>query len=234
MLSGQIPLWRPQARHSRFENFICRDESANSNLLDSLRGYVISATTTPFYLHGAPGSGKTHLLTAAINLSRDLGNKDTAYFDCANHSSPAELLMSLSESVCLCVDNIEQWAGEKNNEQALFSVVEQAKNSNQCLIISSKTSPSDSQFDLADLVSRLSSGVVFEIKSLDDQGKLQALSQFIETRNLQVEQKVLEYLITHFSRDNHSLFQVIDQLDKASMIEKRRLTIPFVQKVLSN
>ena len=102
------------------------------------------------------------------------------------------------------------------------------------MIISSKTLPTDSQFDLADLVSRLSSGVVFEIKSLDDQGKLQALSQFIETRNLQVEQKVLEYLITHFSRDNHSLFQAIDQLDKASMIEKRRLTIPFVQKVLSN
>ena len=42
------------------------------------------------------------------------------------------------------------------------------------------------------------------------------------------------YLLTRFSRDTHSLFRLLDELDQASLSAQRRLTIPFVRTVVTN
>ena len=233
MNSGQIPLWLPQANHSRFDNFEVQADSPNKIVVENLRNYILNPDTTPFYLFGDIGAGKTHLLLAAANLSRELGIQDTIYFDCASESVSPDMLISCMQSSCLFVDNIGVWIKDDMGEQALFSVVEQAKNTRQRLIVSSKLSAKNCQFTLADLVSRLSSGVVFQLELLDDEGKLNALQQDALERNLKVDDKVLQHLLTHFARDNHSLFSALEKLDRASMIEQRKLTIPFVQQVLS-
>lgn len=233
MSSGQIPLWLPQAGHSRFDNFHFEKDSTNALLIENLRNYLLHGDATPFFMYGESGAGKTHLHIAVASLSRELGNNDTVYFDCGSQNVSQEMLLMCLESSCLCLDNIDLWAGDDAAEQAIFAVVEKAKNSEQRLIVSAKSNPVDNQFKLADLVSRLSSGVVFQLNSLDDKGKLEALRQSVIGRNLTVEDKVLQHLLTHFSRDNHSLFSAIDRLDRASMVEKRKLTIPFVQQVLS-
>jgi len=232
MSTGQIPLWLPQSKHFRFENFVIETDSSNSHMLDSLRNYVLKAETPPFYFYGKSGAGKTHLQLAASNLSKDLGVRNTVYFDCSATGVEPDMLLSAIDAQCLCVDNVHEWSGNVDAEQCLFAIVEKAKNSNKCLILSSTSAPSETDFLLADLVSRLSSGLVFKLETLDDKGKMIALRQGIEARNLSVDDKVLKHLVTHFSRDNHSLFRAIEKLDKASMVEQRKLTIPFVQSVL--
>ncbi len=234
MNSGQLPLWSPQANHSRFDNFHVEAGSANALLVKDLRAYLLNAETTPFYFYGESGAGKTHLHIAASNLFRELGNSDTVYIDCASESAQASMLTAFIDASCLCLDNIDAWSGSSEAEQAIFAVVEKAKNSSQRLIVSAKQSPKNNAFDLADLVSRLASGVVYELFSLKDAGKLKVLQKSLEERDLKVDEKVIHYLLTHFSRDNHSLFDAIKKLDRASLIEKRKLTIPFVQKILAD
>ena len=234
MNSGQLPLWSPQANHSRFENFHVDIDSANELLVQNLRAYLLNAETTPFYFYGELGAGKTHLHIAASNLFRELGNPDTVYIDCASESAHYDMLTAFIGSSCLCIDNIDAWSGISEAEQSIFAVVENAKNSSQRLIVSAKNAPKNNQFELADLVSRLASGVVYELFSLNDAGKLKVLQQSLEERDLKVDEKVIQYLLTHFARDNHSLFNAIKKLDRASLIEKRKLTIPFVQKILAD
>ncbi len=234
MSSGQIPLWMPQAGHSRFDSFHVESDSPDALLVENLRSYLLQGEATPLYFYGESGSGKTHLHIAAASLSRELGNNDTVYFDCSSQNVSHEMLTMCLDSQCLCLDNIDVWAGNSSAEKAIFAVVENAKNSDQRLIVSAKFKPQDNQFELADLVSRLSSGMVFQLNTLDDEGKLKALRQNVNDRNLKVDDKVLHHLLVHFSRDNHSLFEALDKLDRASMIEKRKITIPFVQKVLSH
>lgn len=234
MSSGQIPLWSPQAKHSHFDNFEVKEESMNMELLENMRSYILSSEATPFFLYGESGAGKTHLLLAAANLARELGAKDVVYFDCASGSVNPQMLLSCMQKAYLFIDNIGQWNGNGEAEKALFAIVEHAKNNKQCLIVSAKAAPQHNDIVLADLVSRLSSGMVFQLTALDDAGKMKALRQNAIARNLNVEDKVLQHLLTHFTRDNHSLFAALDQLDRASMIEKRKLTIPFVQQVLLN
>ena len=236
MNSQQLPLWSPISNQSKFDNFQVDLDSANKLLVESLRQYILQVETTPFFFYGESGSGKTHLHIAAANLSRELGYSNTIYIDCASESTNHNMLTMSAESQCVCLDNIDAWSENEEAEQAIFSVVEQAKqvDSKQCLIISAIQAPKHNNFKLADLVSRLSSGVVFELTSLNDTGKSKALRQRFQERNLNVDDKVIQFLLTHFARDNHSLFSALDMLDKASLIEKRRLTIPFVQKVLSD
>ena len=233
MSSGQLPLWSPKANPSRFDNFEVTEESSNFALVQSLQDYIRIPETTPFYIHGEAGSGKTHLLHSAANLIRELDEQSVVYCDCSSASMSPSMLLSDFSSTNFVLDNIDYWGQNKQGEQSLFSIVEQAKNSHFRLILTAQQSPINSQFDLADLISRLNSGVVFQLESLDEVGKIKALQQNIKARNLQVDVKVLQYLLTHFARDNHNLFLALDKLDRASMIEKRKLTIPFVQQVLS-
>jgi DnaA family protein len=41
-----------------------------------------------------------------------------------------------------------------------------------------------------------------------------------------------EYLLRRMPRDLPSLFDVLDQLDEASLVAQRRLTVPFIRDAL--
>jgi len=44
--------------------------------------------------------------------------------------------------------------------------------------------------------------------------------------------EVVMYLLKRSPRDMNSLFALFEKLDKASMVEKRKLTIPFIKDYL--
>jgi DnaA family protein len=43
---------------------------------------------------------------------------------------------------------------------------------------------------------------------------------------------VVEYLLRRCPRDMDSLFNLLNQLDHASLVAQRRLTIPFIRELL--
>ena len=44
--------------------------------------------------------------------------------------------------------------------------------------------------------------------------------------------EVAEFLIKRISRDMHSLFAMLDRLDRESLVAQKKLTIPFVKGLL--
>jgi DnaA family protein len=51
---------------------------------------------------------------------------------------------------------------------------------------------------------------------------------------MSIDDAVLDYLFRHYPRDLDGLLQVLDRLDRASLAEQRRITVPFVRSVLLN
>ena len=51
-------------------------------------------------------------------------------------------------------------------------------------------------------------------------------------RGLQLPYETSEYLLKRMPRDMRSLFEILDQLDEASLVAQRRLTIPFIRDAL--
>jgi DnaA family protein len=48
-----------------------------------------------------------------------------------------------------------------------------------------------------------------------------------------MDDDVSAFILKRSGRDVPSLLSIIDTLDKATLIEKRRLTVPFVKKILN-
>jgi len=48
---------------------------------------------------------------------------------------------------------------------------------------------------------------------------------------LLISDDTVKFLLKRSSRDNRELFEILDRIDQASLVEKRRITIPFLQSL---
>jgi regulatory inactivation of DnaA Hda protein len=99
------------------------------------------------------------------------------------------------------------------------------------LIISGNTLPNELDL-LKDLKTRLSLATIFFLEPLDDDSKKIVMQSKMENRNIAIENKVYDYLFKYYSRDLTDLLSAVDQLDKASLQQKNKITIPLIKQVL--
>jgi len=105
---------------------------------------------------------------------------------------------------------------------------------NRLLIVSSTVNPLGSEFELQDLKSRLASGIIYQMQDLADDEKLMVLKARAQERGLELSQEVLDYLGKRVDRDLISLISWLDKLDEASLISKRKITVPLLRDLLNN
>lgn len=224
-MNTQLPLaitWRDQAT---FTNFYTGD---NAQLVDSLQ----SINEVLVYLWGEQGCGKTHLLQAVCQQST---SSAPVYL-------PLKELLQMQPAVLegmeamnpICLDDIQVIAGKKGWEEAFFHLFNRVRDLGNKMIISATAPPNKLNIQLPDLVSRLGWGTVYQVKALNDEGKKTALQQRAKNRGLQLPDEVIEFVLRRSLRDTNSLFNLLDRLDIASLVEQRKLTIPFVKRYLTN
>jgi DnaA family protein len=81
----------------------------------------------------------------------------------------------------------------------------------------------------ADLRSRLGSGLVFQLHPLGDAAKRTALRAQAASRGMALPDEVLDYLLERLPRDLGTQVAVLEALDRASLAEKRALTLPLAR-----
>ncbi len=59
--------------------------------------------------------------------------------------------------------------------------------------------------------------MVYQVRELDDDGRIEALRLRAAQRGLQLPYETSEYLLKRMPRDLRSLFEILDQLDEASL-----------------
>ena len=133
----------------------------------------------------------------------------------------------------VCVDDIDGVSGSRLWEEALFDLYNRLRDANCPMVIAGRYAPTRLGIKLADLSSRLSWGLVYQLHDLDDVDKLAALRLRAKARGFDLPISTGKYLLRHMPRDMASLFEVLDHLDQASLSSKRKLTIPFIRDVLS-
>lgn len=234
--SNQIPLPLSGKDSASFDNFLVAAENENNaficEALKKLAMKMDAPRPIPLFLAGSIGSGKTHLLSALVSQLQTLNPKGGVYLNLSLIPQKAEMLEAAFNAPFICIDNIDAWAGKTELEQALFAVVEAAKNNQRLLVVTAKTTPLHSDFALQDLVSRLSSGVVFTLQNIDDATKVAAVKLRAKNRGLMISDDAVSYLLSRYARDTHSLFAALKELDRASIVSKRKVTIPFIQEML--
>ena len=71
------------------------------------------------------------------------------------------------------------------------------------------------------------------MRPLSDEEKAAALRGDAAERGLRLDDGVIAYLLSHVARDMATLVAVLDALDRASLAQKRALTVPFVRETLA-
>ena len=218
-----------------FANFVSGDENLPlvTSLLDLVAPHKLSNTASSVYFAGPEGSGKTHLLFAVLNsLSQDSGRADCQYLDCTKIRGRSGLMHDFSPKKVTLLDNVDSLRGSRDDETALFGLVERIRQANSVFVATGSQTVDETSWNLADVASRLSAGLIFALKELDDDGTRDALRLRFQAAGLVVSDRVLDYILTHFSRDKHSLFGAIDDLDQSALREQRKITIPFLKEFL--
>lgn len=185
------------------------------------------------YLHGVRGTGKTHLLQAACAAASAAGRRAALL--------PLTEVARLAPGVIegwdrfdlVCVDDLHRVAGNREWEVALFELYNALQAEGVHWIGAGADAPAALGLALPDLASRLAAGPVFNLAELDDDGRLAALALRAAQRGVELPEEVGRYLLNHLPRDMATLHDALVRLDRASMVHKRRITLPLAREVLS-
>lgn len=228
----QLTLSVEVRQDASFEHFT---DTPNQKCATLLEEGLREQSETLFFISGAKESGKTHMASAAIQMCERMG-RSVGYFamnDLASSEDAHEpLFQALSDFDVVVLENVDRWLSEGDREQSLFNLFNQFKLSGQQLVLTARTSPSNMEVGLPDLKSRLQSGLVLSLSPLTDEEKQGVLKNAARERGLELGDDVSSFIIRRSGRNMGQLFTVLDRLDRASLEEKRRLTVPFVKKVL--
>ena len=211
LLLNIAPDWVPT-----LNNFVA---GRNAELLSALR-HALAETASErfFYLWGEAGCGKSHLLQAAV----------------------CEMRASGQPAICLCgavpeamqavaVDDVETL--DEAAQVALFELYNRMRENGGMLMVSGSVAPAHLHLR-DDLRTRLGWGLVYQVYSLSDEEKVQALERHAQARGFVLPHEVTQYLLRHGRRDLPALLVLLDALDAHCLRLKRIPSVPLLKEVM--
>ena len=232
MAHAQLPLGIRLQDSSVFASYFAgRNQPAVAALLALASGAATPGPTC-IWLHGAAGTGKTHLLQAVCaRAGRDA--RTAAYLPLpAVIELGNEVLAGFGELSIVCLDDAQVIAGREDWERALFRLHQELDERGGRLMVSGVTPPAALPFRLRDLASRLNGGLVLTLQPLDEPEQMAALQLRAQLRGLELPEETAQFMLRRLPRDMSHLYAFLDQLDEASLAAQRRLTVPFVKQVM--
>ncbi len=228
----QLPLGIRLRDDATFANFYPGANAAALGYVERICSPEAGWSDELIYLWGNAGVGRSHLLQAACLRVEQRGEL-AIYLPLADVAQygPA-LLDNLEQSELVCLDDLDAVAGDPVWEEALFHLFNRLRDSGRRLLLAADASPREITVQLADLKSRLSLSLVFQLQELSDEDKLRALQLRASRRGLSLPDDVGRFILTRGVRNMSALFDLLDRLDQASLQAQRKLTIPFLKQTL--
>ncbi len=214
MASGSVPT---------FDTFVA---GPNAMVLTQLRSACEpGAPTTPLYLWGNQGTGKTHLLRALAHEVQRRGEL-VGWFDATQplpwvHDDTWGLLV---------LDGCEAY--DAPQQHAAFTLFVGATTQATLIAASGRLPPVDLPLR-EDLRSRLGWGHVMAVQALSEAESRAALRREADQRGLFLSDEVIDHLLHRYARDLKYLMTQLAQLDEFAMVHKRAITVPLLKQMLA-
>ncbi|SFC72018.1 regulatory inactivation of DnaA Hda protein [Microbulbifer thermotolerans] len=218
-----------------FDNFYLSEADPNRQVVALLQSFASGENPEPvIYLWGDAGSGVSHLLQSVCQ-SAETSGRSFQYLPLADllAMEPAVILDGLEQLELVCIDDLHLLEGHSEWQTALFHLYNRVKDGGGQLLLGARKSPRGLDIGLADLRSRLQWALVFQLRPLSDSDKVAALRRRSQLRGFDLPEDVAQYILHRAPRDTRALFLCLEQLDRASLMAQRKITIPFVKQVLN-
>ena len=219
------------AQANTFETYY---PGSDPTLISVLKNVASGVLDEPqIFLWGVANTGKTHVLQAMCRVASD-AHKRAMYIPMKDllFQNP-ESISELQDLDLVCIDDVQVIAKNSLWEKALFNFINHHRANKTTIVISSLYAPTEKLFELPDLNSRAVWGPVYKLTPLDEDQLDNALWFHANVCGLELTDEVRRYLLTHYQRDVSTMVGIIDVLDKASLQEQRKVTVPFLKKTLT-
>ena len=185
----------------------------NRKKINSIPGAVI---------YGPKGSGKTH-------LSSILKQK----IDCVYFTSLSEnCLEQVTEGRNFILDDFVP--GKNFPTELVMHFMNHVTYKEGSILLLSRLSPFQMDWDLDDLNSRIRSLVSSEIKLPDDVLLYSFIVKYSNEKNLFIGDKKLIYILERLDRSFQSVIKVINRLDNYSLEYNQKVTYKSIKMILDN
>ncbi len=210
-----------------FENFY---NGANADVVTALRSLISRDGAPPLWLWGAPATGKTHLLLAAVRAASDEGL--TAAYLPAHAGFKPDALDALRNIELLCIDDADRIAGAPHVEEALGGLCRELERRGSRLVLSAASTPAGAGFERDDMRTRLASGQIWKLQPLTDEERLEAVQLRVRSRGIRLPEATARFLMRRVRRNPSDVFILVDQLAALAASRSKQLTVPFVRLAL--
>lgn len=215
----QLALELAPAPAPTLANFIAGD---NAEVLAALRSFGRAGGERFIYLWGGAGSGRTHLQRAVLQLAREAGRPA--------HAIAAEsAITGIAADALVCVDDVQRFSPAAQID--LFNLFNELKDGGGALLVTGDVPPARLPLR-ADLLTRLASGLVYEVRVLSEEARRVAMRDYAAARGFTLPAEVLDYVLARAPRDLRTLRALIDLLDRRSLEQKRPVTVPLARDLL--
>ena len=230
-MAKQLPL---QFEFNSAKSFNDYFSGNNQEIVDHLQACIDRTGETQVFIWGDAGLGKSHLLQACCQLSRER-NKTAFYLHLTAREFPnISILEGLEHFALVCIDNIHLIARNSDWEHAFFVFFNLLRERNHCLILSAPLPPGELPIQLPDLKTRLTWGLTLKLKALTEKQKINALSFKAHQYGFDLSPQIGRYLLHNYARDLPSLWLLLEKINHETLAAKRKLTIPFLKQILNN
>ncbi len=173
-------------------------------------------------IFGESGSGKTHLskiLEKKIRRIKLINAKDIT----------ENIVEELNNIDCLIIDNFEN----NINENLFYSIFNQSKQLDNYILINSKKSIKNINFNLKDLSSRISSLIFIGIELPTDDLLKVIITKTLSDKQINVSPKLADFIINNVERSYEKMFKFLKDVDELSLSTGKSININLIKKVIN-
>ena len=131
------------------------------------------------------------------------------------------------------VDHIISFKDNKYEEKILnlINIIKTSRKNN--ILMTSRKMPRFLDSSLKDLISRISSATVIEMRDPDEILLKKIIEKYLNERNIQINNDSLDYLINRIERSYKSALKFAKQIDILSLEKKTKITKSFLKSLLN-
>ena len=140
-----------------------------------------------------------------------------------------QIVQEINRVDCLIIDSF------KNNidEKLLYSILNQSKQLENYILINSKTSVQNNNFNLKDLSSRMRSFIFIGIELPTDDLLKVVITKVLSDNQISVSSKLTDYIINNVDRSYDKMFKFLKDVDDLSLSSGKSININLIKKVLN-
>ena len=171
-------------------------------------------------LYGEKFSGKSHLAS--------IFEKKTTCIKVFSEEFSDETIKNFKTKQALIIEDLD----ENFPENLLYTLLNIIEQENKYLLITSLKSLNKFNFKLPDLISRIRNCLTIEIKTPDDNLIYALLIKYLSDRQINIDKKLIEYIIKRIDRSYEKIFFFIHKIDKLSLKKGKRIDLTTIKEAL--